>query len=276
MASDMRERVYRAFNSDIAGMRFEEVDRLKVRQEALLPYSADEMDGLASYEESFLVKFTYESNAIEGSTLTLGETELVLEGEFVPSSDKRLAELFAARGCADGCAYIEKALSCGLSLSENLIKDVHEKTALDCQSRTRGTYRVSPVYIKGSLTVPADALEIRDLMPTLLYAYENSTAHPLAKAAAFHAMFENIHPFRDGNGRTGRLLLNFMLEKEGYPPIALKHDTKGNYKQALEAWQVRGDPAPFVGLIAACVSLELSERIGIIEKTREAARLLAE
>lgn len=144
MGNDMHEKIYRAFNSDIAGISFEETDKLKERQKKLLPYSEDETDGLTSYDESFLVKFTYESNAIEGSTLTLGETELVLEGEFLPSSDKRLAEIFAARGCADGCAFVEKALGQGLELNENLIKDVHEKTALDCQPRTRGTYRVSP------------------------------------------------------------------------------------------------------------------------------------
>ena len=80
--------------------------------------------------------------------------------------------------------------------TENFIKDIHERTTLDCQPRIRGTYRIAPVYIQGSLTEPVDPIQIRELMPTLLYAYENSDAHPIAKAAAFHAMFEIYIHFR--------------------------------------------------------------------------------
>ena len=111
-------------------------------------------------------------------------------------------------------------------------------------------------------------------MPTLLYAYENSDAHPIAKAAAFHAMFENIHPFQDGNGRTGRLILNYMLEKEGYPSIALKHDAKQDYKKSLEAWQVRGNSKMFLDVVKNCVLDELQERIHIITVTRETMKAL--
>ena len=270
----MQEKIYRAFHENIEGLTFQKADSLKAQADKLLPLGEEETDGLLSYEESFIVKFTYESNAIEGSTLTLGETELVLEGEFMPSSDKKLSEVFAARGCADGYEYTQKALKEGIPLTENLIKDIHERTALDCQPRTRGVYRLSPVYIKGSMTVPADAMEIHDLMPTLLYMYEHSNAHPLAKAAAFHAMFENIHPFQDGNGRTGRLILNYMLQKEGYLPIAIKHDAKGEYKSALEKWQVHDNPEPFIQMVNNSVVIELEERISIIERTRNAIRQL--
>ena len=159
-------------------------------------------------------------------------------------------------------------------LQENFIKDIHERTTLDCQPRIRGTYRIAPVYIQGSLTEPVDPIQIRELMPTLLYAYENSDAHPIAKAAAFHAMFENIHPFQDGNGRTGRLILNYMLEKEGYPPIALKHDAKQDYKKSLEEWQVRGNPKMFLDVVKNYVLDELQERIRIITVTRETMKVL--
>ena len=158
--------------------------------------------------------------------------------------------------------------------TEDFIKDIHERTTLDCQPRIRGTYRIAPVYIQGSLTESVDPIQIRELMPTLLYAYENSDAHPIAKAAAFHAMFENIHPFQDGNGRTGRLILNYMLEKEGYPPIALKHDAKQDYKKSLEEWQVRGNPKMFLDVVKNCVLDELQERIHIITVTRETMKAL--
>lgn len=230
----MHEKIYKAFHQDISTDNYNELDELKKTFEGMQPFNEYEKDGLKSYDDAFLVRFTYESNAIEGSTLSLGDTELVLEGEFTPNNNQRLREIFSARGCADGCAYIEKELENDRKFTENFIKDIHERTTLDCQPRIRGTYRIAPVYIQGSLTEPVDPIQIRELMPTLLYAYENSDAHPIAKAAAFHAMFENIHPFQDGNGRTGRLILNYMLEKEGYPPIALKHDAKQDYKKSLE------------------------------------------
>lgn len=270
----MHEKIYKAFHQDISLDNYNELDELKEKFESMKPFNEYEKDGLKSYDDAFLVRFTYESNAIEGSTLSLGDTELVLEGEFTPNNNQRLREIFSARGCADGCAYIEKELENDRKFTENFIKDIHERTTLDCQPRIRGTYIIAPVYIQGSLTEPVDPIQIRELMPTLLYAYENSDAHSIAKAAAFHAMFENIHPFQDGNGRTGRLILNYMLEKEGYPPIALKHDAKQDYKKSLEEWQVRGNPKMFLDVVKNCVLDELQERIHIITVTKETMKAL--
>lgn len=261
----MHEKIFKAFHSDIENENYQELEKLKQEYQKLKPFNDHEIDGLKSYQEAFLVRFTYESNAIEGSTLSLNDTELVLEGEFIPKDNPRLSEIFSAKGCADGCAFINKELKNGRELSENFIKDIHERTALDCQPR-----------IRGSLTEPAEPLQIRELMPTLLYAYENSEAHSIAKAAAFHAMFENIHPFQDGNGRTGRLVLNYMLQKSGYPPIALKHDAKQNYKKSLEEWQVHGNPKMFLNVVKECVMEELQERIKIVTLTRETMRKLEE
>lgn len=195
----MHEKIYKAFHQDISIDDYKELDELKKKFEGMKPFNEYEKDGLKSYDDAFLVRFTYESNAIEGSTLSLGDTELVLEGEFTPNNNQRLREIFSARGCADGCAYIEKELENDRKFTEDFIKDIHERTTLDCQPRIRGTYRIAPVYIQGSLTESVDPIQIRELIPTLLYAYENSDAHPIAKVAAFHAMFENIHPFQDGN-----------------------------------------------------------------------------
>lgn len=264
----MNEKLYKAFNEDIRDVTFPSIDENKRRMLAMEPYNEFENSGLDRYEEVFITNFTYESNAIEGSTLTLQDTALVLEGEFTPSSDKRLRDIFAARGCADGYAFIEKALIEGRTLDENLIKDIHEKTALDMQPATRGMYRLSPVYIRGSRTVPVDYYSIRELMPALIYMYNDSDAHPVAKAAAFHAMFENIHPFQDGNGRTGRLLLNYMLRFNGYPPIAIKNVAKEQYLKSLEEWQVDGNPDNFLKLVEKCIQEEQQERMHIVEVTR--------
>ena len=273
----MRDRIYAAFHEDIEGLDFTEADELKARLEGLEPYDEVENGALHNYRDDFLVRFIYESNALEGSTLTLGDTNLVLDGELPEGEGARLSELFAAQGNADGYAFVEEALASGKTLSEGFIRDLHERTALDSQRRARGTYRVAPARIIGSPVHPAEAIEIRGLMADLLFMCEQATdAHPIARAAAFHAMFERIHPFPDGNGRVGRLLINYMLEQAGYPPIALKNDAHGAYKKALEDWQAHAEAKPFVELVNGCVVAELTEQVSIIEQTREAREALAD
>jgi Fic family protein len=191
---------------------------------------------------------------------------LVLDGEFVPNKPGR--EYFAARGSADGMAYYKKALVEGKTLTEDLIKDIHERTTLDAQPAARGVYRRSPVYIRGSETVPANWTEVRGLIESLVACWQLSKLHPLYKATAFHALFEAIHPFYDGNGRTGRLLLNYMLEEAGYPPIAVKTDNRKEYLEALEEWQTSEKHDRLIDLINENVLSELNERICCISAAR--------
>lgn len=267
----MRERMYRAFHLDggVCALQLECADAAASRLQALLPLSDDELLAMASYDESFLVRFTYNSAAIEGSTLSLADTALVLEGEFMPSdpADKRLSDVFAARGVADGVAFMHRALAEELPLSEGLIKDIHERTALDCQPRTRGSYRSAAVWIRGSETT-APVHEIREYMADLLYQCRASDEYAIVKAAAFHAMFENIHPFADGNGRVGRIIMNFMLQQAGYPPIAIKAAGRADYLQAMEDWQVRDNPVPLISLVAEQVVEEAEARAAGIMQSR--------
>lgn len=273
----MQEAIYQAFNlaeSEYAGL-LDDAENQVALLKSLSPLSEYDLMALQSYDEAFLVRFTYNSAAIEGSTLTLADTELVLEGEFLPSdsSNKRLRDVFAARGIAEGCEFAEAMLETGHALSEEFIKDLHEKTALDCQPRTRGSYRTTAVYIRGSETVPAAAPRVREFMADLVLSYERSHEPTIVKAAAFHAMFEAIHPFQDGNGRTGRILMNYILEQGGYPPIAIKASLRSDYLAALEDWQVRANPVPLIASVARCVAEECQVRREGIEETRAATEL---
>ena len=191
---------------------------------------------LSDYDRDWLVRYTYNSNAIEGSTLTLQDTSLVLEGEFVPS-DSPARFVFAARGVADGMAYVREYASERRELDPELIQRIHEVTALDLQPFARGTFRPYGYLARITATrvKTADPLEIHDDLQALIDGLNGSDAHPLLKAAAFHTMFENIHPFMDGNGRTGRQLLNLMLLENGYRPVAIKHDAGRVYARGLES-----------------------------------------
>lgn len=268
----MHEAINQAFHLDevpYAGL-LDESDEAMRKLRQLYPLSVDEALAMKSYDEAFLVRYTYNSAAIEGSTLSLVDTALVIEGEFMPSdpADKRLSDIFAARGIADGVALVTSKLDAGAPLSEELIKDIHERTALDCQPRVRSVYRNGAVCIRGSESVPVSAAQVRPLMGDLVFGFVQSQNHPILRAAAFHALFENIHPFADGNGRTGRILLNYLLEKEGYPPIALKAANRAAYLSSLEDWQVRKDPSPFVSLVCEQIVEEATARYEGIMQSR--------
>lgn len=130
-----------------------------------------------------------------------------------------------------------------------------------------GVCRSTPAIIRASRVAPLAAHKIRLAMDDLLFEYDlmlHETG-PLRAIPWFHAAFERMHPFADGNGRSGRLLMNYQLMAAGYPPIAIKVDNSVQYKTALEEWQVDGHPLPFIELFSACLRDELSRRIGFLE-----------
>ena len=249
--------------------RLDLIDKLRGRARLLEPLDGVETMALSDYDRDWLVRYTYNSNAIEGSTLTLEDTSLVLEGEFVPS-DSPARYVFAARGVADGMAYVREYAKEGRKLDEDLIRRVHEVTALDLQPFARGTFRPYGYLARITATrvKTADPLEIRDDLRSLIDGLNGSGAHPLLKAAGFHAMFENIHPFMDGNGRTGRQLLNLMLLENGYRPVAIKHDAGRVYARSLESWQVDGNPEPFCSILFDCVEQEEHTLIDLVDRLR--------
>lgn len=249
--------------------RLRRIDALKDRARALEPLDGVEEMALADYDRDWLVRYTYNSNAIEGSTLTLEDTSLVLEGEFVPS-DSPARYVFAARGVADGMAYVREYAKEGRKLDEELVRRVHEVTALDLQPFARGTFRPYGYLARITATrvKTADPLEIRDDLRSLIDGVDGCAAHPLLRAAGFHAMFENIHPFMDGNGRTGRQLLNFVLLRNGYRPVAIKYDAGRSYARGLEAWQVDGKPDSFCSIFLDCVEQEEQTLVDLIERLR--------
>lgn len=128
--------------------RLRRVDALKDRARSLEPLDGVEDMALADYDRDWLVRYTYNSNAIEGSTLTLEDTSLVLEGEFVPS-DSPARYVFAARGVADGMAYVREYAKEGRKLNEELIRRLHEVTAL-ISSRSPAARSVPMAIWRGS------------------------------------------------------------------------------------------------------------------------------
>lgn len=272
----MSERFYQAFHTELASDTTASLAHTHGLNDAYTRLICDrdihDDDALASYECAFLTRFTCNSAAIEGSTLSEIDTQLVLEGEFVPSDHKEVSDMFAVRGVAEGYGYAMSELSTGRVIDAGFIKDIHERTALDCQPRLRGTYRQSAAMIAGSPVSVSHPSQIPAQMDDLIFAYENSPLPDVARACIFHAMFENIHPFADGNGRTGRTVMNLMLTQAGYPPVALKNANRRAYLSTLMAAQIEGDFNPLITFAITELQAEITGRATIVLQTREHTR----
>lgn len=270
MEFNFKNNLFKAFEEP-SGVGFSDADAAMLELAGLYPITPTEADGMRSYDEQFAVSLNYNTNAIEGSTLTLADTAMVLDGEALPA-DKEARFIYAAKGVHDATEYTKMLLAKGgTALTQDTVKNIHEFVAQDLPIRLRGVYRTSPVSIRGSNTVASPVLRIRDHMDDLLYAYSESNLHPIERASSFHAFFENIHPFQDGNGRTGRIVLNLMLQADGYRPIVIKGAEKARYYEALENWQVRGCGQPFVEMVKDAALSELRTCIEIINEARSAA-----
>lgn len=223
---------------------FAEVDALKAELDKHRPLTQGELQRL---REEFLIEYTYNSNAIEGNTLTLQETALVLEG--VTIDKKPLKDHLEAVGHRDAFLYIQDLVKNNIPFSESIIKQIHALVLMD-RPEDRGVYRRIPVRIMGAYHVPSDPVLVPEQMESLVAEFAaNKKMHPIERAAIFHLKFEGIHPFVDGNGRTGRLILNLMLMQAGYPPINVKYSDRKRYYEMFDCYYKNNDQNPTISLV---------------------------
>lgn len=206
------------------------IEAKKYKLDKCRPLTAGEVERLT---EQFVVEYTYNSNAIEGNTLTLRETDMVLRGLTIDK--KPLKEHMEAIGHRDAFRFVSDLVKDNLPLSESLIKQIHYLVLAD-KPEDRGIYRKVPVKIMGASMEPVQQYLIQPKLEQLLSVYKNSDEYIVSKLARFHIEFENIHPFIDGNGRTGRLLINLELMKAGYPPIDIKFADRLAYYTAFDIY----------------------------------------
>lgn len=243
------------------GRLFAEIEQAKARLDHARPLTAGEA---ARLRNEFAVEYTYNSNAIEGNTLTLQETAMVLEG--ITIDRKPLKDHLEAVGHRDAFAYVESIVKDGGPLSEHVIHSIHSLVLID-RPEDRGAYRKIPVKIMGALTEPVQPYLIEPRMRDLLVkdAERRKAMHPIERISRFHLEFECIHPYIDGNGRTGRLIMNLDLMREGYPPIDIKFADRKSYYQAFDAYSQNGDAGPMVSLVGGYVLERISQYLAILE-----------
>jgi excisionase family DNA binding protein len=228
----------------------EKMEILKNRR----PLTEGELERL---NEEFLTEFTYNSNAIEGNTLTLRETDLVLRGLTI--DQKSLKEHLEVIGHKEAFEYVQELVRENIEISEKVIKDIHYLVLAD-KREDRGKYRQIPVRILGTAHEPVQPYLIAPRMEALLEQYKDSKEDFVTKLARFHIEFEGIHPFIDGNGRTGRLLVNLELMKMGYPPIDIKFTDRLKYYKAFDEYYLKDN----ISVMAAMFAAYLNDRFDIL------------
>ncbi len=183
------------------------------------------------FQKSFFTELTYDSNAIEGSSLSLQETSLIINEGLVPEG-KTLREVYEARNHAKALKFIKEY---GEDLDESFILKIHKIIMDGISERFTGRYRETQVRIFGSNVKFPQAYMVQQLVKNLIYWYKKNKKeyHQFELAIIVSMKLVTIHPFIDGNGRVSRLVMNFLLGKKKYPWINIYNKRRQKYLEAV-------------------------------------------
>jgi len=202
------------------------------------------------------ITFAYHSGRIENENITYHDTREIFEHDGVTSYTGDLRTLFEIRNAKEAYELFLEAFRCRRPLDEGLVKDFQQKLTQNTYDVRRyrlgerpGEYKHND-YAIGREEVgapPEDVAEEIDELLSELTGIPDGKA--LIAAAYFHAKFENIHPFADSNGRTGRLAMNYFLVLHNHPPVTIHEEDRKSYYEALEAWDTRQDLEPLCAFL---------------------------
>ena len=185
-----------------------------------------------NYIEDFVTRSTYHSNGIEGSTLTYAETYAILYNDnSFKIQGKEPREIYEAINHKKALELVFNNLQNNEEFDERFIKKLNETINMDIKDTQ--SYRTVQVFIQGSEHIPPEPEKVPNLMLYYVYNYNHDKQGIFAKVAKYHIDFEKIHPFEDGNGRTGRLLINYELLKNNFPPVVIEKEDIVKYFEFL-------------------------------------------
>jgi len=242
-------------------VNFKEIDLKKKHLDQSRPLPIHSVKSLLNH---VLIDWTYNTNAIEGNTLTISETKVVLEGMTI--GGKTMREHLEVINHRDAIDFLQEIVQKNELLTEWTIKSIHRLVLKGIQDDVAGVYRNENVLIGGASHRPPDHVLVQELMEQFVSKVENewSTIHPVERAAKVHAEFVKIHPFIDGNGRTSRLLMNYELMKVGFPPAVIKAIDRARYYDALDHAHTTGNHEPFIQLVSHSVNESLDLWLSVI------------
>jgi fido (protein-threonine AMPylation protein) len=202
---------------------------------------------LDKYRKEQYVRYVHHTTAIEGNTLSLQEAAMILDKGKTPGT-KDLREVHEVENYRHLMRYVTTHRK---DIDQKFVLKVHYFIQRNIDDDSAGSYRRIPVGIVGSNWEPPHPIEIQPLIEELFGWYQENkeNMHPLELAGAFHHKFLQIHPFIDGNGRVGRELMNYILKKNGFPPIVIPADKRLEYYKAMEEAD-KGDLGHLLELLA--------------------------
>lgn len=240
------------------------LDQLRAEWQARKPLAGTQLDKMRAF---FNIEYTFESNRIEGNTLSLQETKLVV-AEGLTIGGKTMREHLEAINHAEAADFILDLAARREDLSRRTLLELHALVLKTIDRQHAGRYRSVPVRISGSRHEPPEPYLLDQLMEDYFRHYEQQkhTLHPVLLAADMHERLVSIHPFLDGNGRTARLVMNLILLRNGYTIATLKGDPASRlaYYKALEKVQVDNAPDVFYQLVAEVAERSLREHLGMV------------
>jgi Fic family protein len=236
-------------------MRYAELERKREfyhKNKHVIPREAAD-----NYESAFRIEYTHNSTAIEGNTLSLMETKLIIEDK-ISVGGKALREIYEVANHAKAYDYVKQCVAQGKPLDENTVKDIHQILMENIQAG--GIYRNVNVRITGAGFQPPEPGEMYAQVKNFYADLVNKNDVPSIRRAAWvHAEFVRIHPYTDGNGRASRMIMNYQLMSDGWLPVSVPKDDRLRYYQALEAYAVSGDIEPFEAFVAKLEGGRLEE-----------------
>ncbi|MEK6951213.1 MAG: Fic family protein [Nanoarchaeota archaeon] len=233
---ELRREEYKVYNEDyLDADKLEIIDDFKEVYNNHLKHIPKT---IAEKEEAdFVIRFTYNSNAIEGNRLTLRDTYLIIKEKQIPSGapPKDYNEAINGREAFEFIKRYKRKLT--TDFLEKLNGILTQNTGVVYPGRLR----FFPVKIEGAEHVPPEPEEVRSLLKKMIKLYDDNKKkiHPFVLACLIHAQFVEIHPFEDGNGRTGRALMNWILMQAGYPKVFVPVKLRQKYYEAIDLHNVK-------------------------------------
>ncbi|MES1202473.1 MAG: Fic family protein [Pseudomonadota bacterium] len=238
-----------------------EIAEKKAALDAMRPLKTEALVNLRKYYD---LELTYTSNAIEGNELTARETAEVIE-HGVTIAGKRLRDHLEAVDHYEALQWVRELADEKTPLGEVTVTELHRRVIARSQPEIAGIYSTFPRRILGSSVVFPNPAKVPDLMAEL-GAWLAGAAPSPASAFEAHLRLVSIHPFSDGNGRAARLLMNLILLRAGYPPVAIRPEDRLAYLDAIEKAQLSSDASAYNELMLQRLSETLSDYIGVLRQ----------
>lgn len=203
-------------------------------------YKSQDKNLLSKLKDFYRVSSVYSTNAIEGNTLTESETKVIIENG-ITIGGKTVKEHLEAINSAKAYDFIYTLLNSD-KITENNILQIHKLVLSGIDDENAGKYRQEVVFISGTEYAPPSHKKVPELMNAFIEKLnKQGNEHTIIKAADMHAEFESIHPFIDGNGRTGRFIASLQLIKNSYPPFIVYPIKRLDYINSLRVYNIKND-----------------------------------